>query len=84
MSDFKFSCPKCGQHLACDPQFSGREIQCPGCNVMMRIPPAPGQTANFTPESGMTWATHIPSGRVPVAQNPPAPKQEPPNLPPKK
>jgi hypothetical protein len=71
MSEFKFSCPQCDQHLQCDTQFAGREIQCPGCNVLIRIPPVPGQTANFTPESGMTWATHVPSGKAPVSKPPP-------------
>jgi len=80
MSEFKFSCPQCDQHLQCDTQFSGRKIQCPGCNVLITIPPVPGQTANFTPEAGMTWATHVPSGRTPVANNPP-PKQDPPKPP---
>jgi len=64
MSDFKFSCPHCQQHLKCDEQFSGREIQCPSCQVMMWIPPIPGRTANFVQESGKTWATYIPSGDV--------------------
>ena len=60
MNEFKFSCPHCDQHLQCDEQFSGREIQCPGCNHLIRIPPAPGKTVEFKPESGMTWATFVP------------------------
>ena len=64
MNDFKFSCPHCQQHMQCDEQFSGREIQCPGCHVLMRIPPIPGRTAQFTPESGKTWATFVPPGNV--------------------
>jgi len=62
MSDFKFACPQCQQHLQCDEQFSGRQIQCPGCSHLIRIPPAPGRTAQSQPESGMTWATFVPSG----------------------
>ena len=69
MNEFKFSCPKCQQHLQCDEQFSGREIQCPGCNILLRIPPVPGKTAQFNPESGMTWATYLPSGNQPPAQD---------------
>jgi DNA-directed RNA polymerase subunit RPC12/RpoP len=64
MSEFKFFCPKCQQHLQCDEQFSGREIQCPACNVLLRIPPVPGQTAKYNPESGKTWATFVPSGKA--------------------
>jgi hypothetical protein len=66
MSDFKFSCPHCQQHLKCDEQFSGREIQCPACNKLMWIPPIPGRTAQFVQESGKTWATYLPSGNVPT------------------
>ncbi len=64
MSDFKFSCPHCNQHLQCDEQFSGRQMQCPACNVLIRIPPAPGKTAQYQPESGQTWATHVPKGNI--------------------
>jgi hypothetical protein len=60
MSEFKFECPHCQQHLACEEQFSGRQIQCPGCSTLIRIPPVPGKTADHNPQSGMTWATHIP------------------------
>jgi DNA-directed RNA polymerase subunit RPC12/RpoP len=83
MSEFKFSCPKCGQHLQCDEQYAGREIQCPGCNVLMRIPPVPGKTAQYNPESGKTWATYVGSGAPPPPaglavrpkENPDAPEQ---------
>jgi hypothetical protein len=64
MSEFKFSCPHCQQHLQCDEQFSGREIQCPACQVLIHIPPVPGRTAQYTPESGKTWATFVQSGKV--------------------
>jgi hypothetical protein len=77
MSDFKFSCPHCNQHLQVNEQFSGRQIQCPNCNHLIRIPPAPGKTAQYKPESGMTWATFVP----PAGPNDPA---NPPKLPPKK
>lgn len=65
MSEFKFECPHCKQHLACDEAHSGRQIQCPGCNTLIRIPNVPGQTANYKPESGNTWATHMPPPRTP-------------------
>ena len=64
MGEFKFSCPQCQQHLQCHEQFSGREIQCPKCNMLIRIPPVPGKTANYKPESGKTWATFVPPGNV--------------------
>ena len=64
MSEFKFSCPHCQQHLQCDEQFSGRQIQCPACQVLIHIPPVPGRTAQYSPESGKTWATFVQSGKV--------------------
>ena len=65
MNQFKFSCPHCQQHLQCDEQFSGREIQCPSCHHLIRIPPVPGKTVNYQPESGKTWATYAPRADVP-------------------
>jgi len=67
MNPLKFSCPHCGQHLQCDESASGREIQCPNCNHLIRIPPIPGRTAEYSPESGKTWATFVSS---PNAQTP--------------
>jgi len=68
MNQFKFSCPHCDQHLQCDKQFAGREIQCPNCDHLIRIPPIPGRTAEYKPESGKTWATFISSGKVSAPQ----------------
>jgi DNA-directed RNA polymerase subunit RPC12/RpoP len=79
MSEFKFNCPRCDQHLKCDEAFSGREIQCPTCNHLIRIPAIPGKTANYVAESGQTWNTFIQPG---VPHRPPPgpakPKKEPP------
>ena len=66
MNQFKFSCPHCEQHLQCDEQFSGREIQCPNCHHLIHIPPIPGRTAEYNPESGKTWDTFVTSGNVPL------------------
>ncbi len=76
MSDFKFSCPHCSQHLQADEQFSGRQIQCPSCNHLIRIPAAPGKTAQFQPESGKTWATYVSPPETP-GKSQPAPKPPP-------
>ena len=65
MSEFKFSCSHCGQHMKCDEGASGRQIQCPNCHHLIRIPPVPGKTVEYKPESGQTWGTFVPSGNVP-------------------
>jgi len=70
MSEFKFACPHCQQRIACDEQFSGRQIQCPECDHLIRIPAVPGKTAAYAPESGMTWATHVRPAKAPP-ENPP-------------
>jgi hypothetical protein len=82
MSEFKFACPLCQQHFQCDEQFSGREIQCPSCKHLLRIPPVPGKTAQYTPESGQTWATFVPSGDVAPPKNVSLPKKNDPPKPP--
>ena len=81
MSEFKFSCPQCEQHLQCDEQFAGRQIQCPRCNHLIRIPPAPGKTAQFEPQSGMTWATFVPTGEAESPKKPPVPVKKAPEKP---
>src|SRR5437868_4350101 len=39
MSDLKFSCPSCGQHIQCDESHSGENIPCPDCAHLIRVPP---------------------------------------------
>jgi DNA-directed RNA polymerase subunit RPC12/RpoP len=69
MNQFKFSCPQCSQHLQCDEAFSGRQIECPNCHHLIRIPAVPGKTADYNPESGKTWATFVPPrGRAAAGQ----------------
>src|ERR1043165_3178262 len=38
MPDIKFSCSQCGQHISCDEQWSGHQIQCPGCQQNLIVP----------------------------------------------
>src|SRR5947207_12188680 len=54
MSEFKFSCPHCKQHLECDERFSGKQIQCPACNHLVTVPVSPAKQAegHKTVESG--------------------------------
>lgn len=63
-SEFKFYCSHCDQPLKCNPCYAGRQIQCPGCNHLIRIPAPPAGTGftHVQPESGQTWATHVPRG----------------------
>jgi hypothetical protein len=65
MNEFTFHCSHCDQPLKCDPGYAGRQIEYPGCHVLIRIPDPPPGTG-FTrvqPESGRTCDTHPPRGQ---------------------
>lgn len=38
MSEIKFACPHCGQHITCDAGYADLSIQCPTCNRPMEVP----------------------------------------------
>ena len=63
-AEFKFYCSHCDQPLKCDPCHAGRQIQCPTCQHLIRIPNPPAGTGftHVEPESGHTWDTHLPKG----------------------
>src|SRR5262249_6546743 len=41
MSEFKFACPVCGQHITAESSSGGTEIQCPTCFQKIIVPQAP-------------------------------------------
>lgn len=41
MSEFKFACPVCGQHITSDSSASGTQLDCPTCFQKLIIPQAP-------------------------------------------
>ena len=44
MSEFKFACPVCGQHITADSRLSGKRLECPTCFRKIVIPPATGNS----------------------------------------
>jgi hypothetical protein len=44
MSEFKFACPVCGQHMTADSQDTGSRIPCPTCFRTIVVPQAPTST----------------------------------------
>lgn len=38
MTEFKFSCPTCGQHIQGDLRYAGTEIRCPTCKSGFTVP----------------------------------------------
>ncbi len=61
MSEMKFECPFCKQHLECENDMAGTEVSCPGCNRSISIP--------CDQAHGDIPASQIP----PVSVSPPAP-----------
>src|SRR6185312_4735901 len=41
MSEFKFACPICGQHITADSKDAGSQIACPTCYRKIIVPSAP-------------------------------------------
>jgi hypothetical protein len=41
MSEFKFACPVCGQHITADSVASGSQLECPTCFRKIVVPQAP-------------------------------------------
>ena len=41
MSEFKYACPVCGQHIKCDSSQSGSVMECPTCFQKITVPQAP-------------------------------------------
>lgn len=41
MSEFKYACPVCGQHIRCDSSQAGSVMDCPTCFQKITVPQAP-------------------------------------------
>jgi DNA-directed RNA polymerase subunit RPC12/RpoP len=47
MSEFKYACPVCGQHIKCDSSQAGTQMQCPTCFQKIIVPQAPEGEQTF-------------------------------------
>ena len=47
MSEFKFACPVCGQHMMCDASQGGQVMTCPTCFQKITAPHAPAADGRF-------------------------------------
>jgi DNA-directed RNA polymerase subunit RPC12/RpoP len=45
MSEFKYACPVCGQHIKCDSSQAGTVMDCPTCFQKITVPQAPADEA---------------------------------------
>jgi hypothetical protein len=58
MSDLKFSCPSCAQHIQIDESYAGQKIPCPSCAALVRVPTdAPTMIKPPPPTEPATTAT---------------------------
>ncbi len=47
MSEFKFACPVCGQHITADSSTSGGQLECPTCFQKIVVPQASAADSKF-------------------------------------
>jgi hypothetical protein len=38
MTELKFTCPSCGQHIQCSPECANQNVPCPACATLIRVP----------------------------------------------
>jgi hypothetical protein len=81
MSEFKFACPVCGQHITCDPASSGTQMDCPTCFRKLVVPQAKAAgSSNLVLTAALVQsrpATSLSSQTDVIASRPPAAKKVP-------
>jgi hypothetical protein len=62
MSELKFICPACNQHLQCEKAYVGHKLPCPTCGAELRIPfsNSPGGAPNALPRAELILNTADP------------------------
>ena len=72
MSEFKYACPVCGQHIKCDSSQTGTVMDCPTCFQKIVVPQAP---ADADPKFILTGTQYVekkaPDTSVMAAGSPP-------------
>lgn len=62
MSEFKFACPRCDQHIACDESYYGVQINCPACSAPITVPvpsPRPRHAHTGSPPPNLNVANEL-------------------------
>lgn len=60
MSEFKFLCPVCGQHIATDSTAAGTQIECPTCFQKIVVPQAPKFHSKYILSATQYIKPHVP------------------------
>lgn len=81
MSEFKFACPVCGQHITCDSDSAGTQMNCPTCFRKLIVPQAPAPGAkSFVLTAALVQerpASTLENGKRGAAASPPPAKKFP-------
>lgn len=75
MSEFKYACPVCGQHMMCDSSHGGSVMECPTCFQKIIAPQAPNtadpkfiltgtKVGERTASSAAKWSGHLVATRA--------------------
>lgn len=78
MSEFKFACPVCGQHIQCEPDKAGSHMECPTCFRKLIVPQQPSTTSTLVVNAALVQTRSIPTTRAIAPTAPasaPAPQQ---------
>jgi len=78
MSEFKFACPICGQHITADSKDTGSQIACPTCYRKIVVPQAPTmEDPKFVLSASEANKPRPPSATLPVEGIQRAPEKSP-------
>jgi hypothetical protein len=76
MPEIKFACPKCGQHISGNENWSGHQIQCPTCATTLIVPgdaPPPAAVApvpkSVVPQPPVSPGPKLSAGATQVARS---------------
>jgi DNA-directed RNA polymerase subunit RPC12/RpoP len=77
MSEFKYACPVCGQHISCDSSQAGTVMDCPTCFQKITVPQAPAEGqkliltgSKFTEKPVSTREVEAPAAAAPASHFP--------------
>ncbi len=77
MSMFKFACPVCGQHIRCEPDKAGSQMECPTCFRKIVVPEPPAsEDSKFILTASQVHSRPVPQAALASASDKPAAPQE--------
>ena len=72
MSEFKYACPVCGQHIKCDSSQVGTVMECPTCFQKITVPQAPDTDDQKLIITGTKVGSERPAQKIPEGSTIPA------------